>query len=898
MSRNGIGIVVVFVAVVGVLLPSGSPPVYATPSATNDTTYAAYGRVFPDSQGCTKGAPGNSPWAKGKVCAAHFLQWDETLAGLRYLQAKFPRYGRLENLRDLRATVPEFANLDMQSAGLPTTTLDRDRRDLYVFVVTDRDSPVPEPDRHRYSFSLSIHGIERAGLEGGVRAAEDLMTWAATAPNTRILEPTNSGPTAAEVVRDNVLYFVLANPDGWGRGEISKGGVFFQRYNGNGADENRDFPADGYANPVYTPFAEPETTGYAAYLLREKQRSSAKAFRGGGDLHGMLAADSFSYTMLSGTAETWAENHRLVSAAETIYRDAAKRLVYSPLIADPLDCPGDIPVFLFITGGSAPMCPDQWGTVWDTIDYQTTGSFGDWMSSDIGLGATAIDNEMAYSHLTPNNVYNPFVEQLHIDGNKGIIYAQIAALTTPTVAPPVTVAAGYAPSVNRKVRTADTPRAVAASLRPQASLVAQEELGRGVEFAVKGPADGVQNGGLVAEFTFTNVDGISTETVSDVRIERFGVEHPGDAEGWHEVGSWYRQELGYLPAGARIDINDPEPGRYRLAPAPMLRHGITRMDVRFTADKAVPEPNLPYDVANTDVFKNLGPSIRAVAPAAVLANPRALDGLSAYALADDPAPGVAATDRAAWFAALKAFVNRGGTLVLTDNALDALVDLGVVAQAALIKGVEYGGWISFTDTQDRPTWGAPLAAGLNREGASSGSGAGLELRRQTYDPGAVGYPINAQTGPNCFFRGPCKAPQVLIAPDAWNKAGGSIAGRASVVPTAAEGPDRIGVAYGELKLGAGRIRIAGGLLPTPTQAYSHPYGLEGFGLSWTGWQVLVNLLSTAATVPANSPTVLGVSVIPRTGAATAPPLDIAALVITLAAAARVVRVTRSRRKTA
>ncbi len=322
-----------------------------------------------------------------------------------------------------------------------------------MFVVTDRDSPVARADRQRFAFSLSIHGIERAGLEGGVRAAEDLVTWAATAPNTRILEPTNAGPTAGEALRNNVLYFVLSNPDGWGRGEISKGGVYFQRYNGNGADLNRDHPGIGFANPVYTPHTEPEARGFTAYLSREKNASTARAFLGASDLHGMNAADSFSFTMLSGTAASWAENAAAVPAAEAIYADAGKRLTYSPLIADPSDCPGSVPVFLLITSGSAPMCPDQWGTVWDTINYQATGTFGDWISSDVGLGAVTRDNEMAFSHILPNTVYNPLVEQLHIDGNKGIIYAQIAALTNPKPRPrPVTVPAGYAPSVRQGAR--------------------------------------------------------------------------------------------------------------------------------------------------------------------------------------------------------------------------------------------------------------------------------------------------------------------------------------------------------------------------------------------------------------------------------------------------------------
>jgi hypothetical protein len=895
LFRRGSLFLAVLLALALLAGPAATPRAAAIPVATNDTTYGAFGRVFPDPQGCTKGTPGSSPWAKGKVCAAQYLQWNETIAGLRYLAGKYPRFGQLVNLHGLKRTVPDFANLDLQSAGLPQADGTRARRDLYAFVVTDDQSPVPLAERHRFAFSLSIHGIERAGLEGGVRAAEDLMTWAATAPNTHILEPTNSGPTAGDVLRNSVIYFVLSNPDGWGRGEISKGGVYFQRYNGNGADVNRDFPGVGYSNPVYSPESEPEERGYAAYL-RHERALAGRPFTGGGDLHGMNGADSFSFTLLSGTADSWSENTRVVNTAEAIYADAIKRLSWSPLIADPAKCPGNIPVFLLISEGSAPMCPDQWGTVWDTIDYQTTGSFGDWMASDIGLGATAVDNEMAYSHVTPNNVFIPEVEQLHVDGNKGIIYSQLAALSAPsnTVAAPITWAVGYAPSVQRKVRGAETPRTVSSALRPQADLTVREVAGQGVEFVVKGPSDGVADGALAAEFTFTNVDGISPESASDVVLERFGVDHPGEPEGWHEVGSWYRQELTYFPAGARIDIAQPLPGRYRLAPAPLLRHGVTTMRVHFTSAANQTVPNAAYDVANTDVFRGLGANVRAITPAAILANPHALDGVRAYALADDPAPGVAAKDRAAWFAALNTFASNGGTLVLTDHALDALVDLGVVPASALVKGVEYGGWISFTDHNGNSTYGtSPLTAGLDRPGASNGSGAGLDRRRQTYDPGAVGYPIAATPGPDCTFGDSCTAPQEMVNVDAWRKAGGSVVGETAVVVKRNSGSEPIGVAYGEVPMGAGRIRIAGGLLPTPTDAYNHPYGLEGYALSWTGWQVLVNLLSgNGAAVPLNNSNVLGVSQIPRTGADASVPLDSAAIAVTLAALVRFVRARR------
>lgn len=892
MLRRGLLFVLSFVAIAAWLVPIG-PGVRRTaalPAANSDATYKQFGRVFPDPQGCTRGLPGSSPWAKGRVCAVQFLQWNETINGLKYLQQKYPRFAQLVNLHDLKKTVPEFAKLDMQSAGLPRLDQTRDRRDLMVFVVTDRDSSVPRNDRHKYAYSLSIHGIERAGLEGGVRAAEDLITWAATDPNKRILEPTNSGPTAGEALKQNVLYFVLSNPDGWQRGEVSKGGVYFQRYNGNGADVNREFPGDGFSNPVFTPFAEPEATGYAAYLLREKEAATAKKFTGSLDLHGMNGADSFSFTLLSGTAEDYETNALVVQQAEGIYADAVKRLSWSSLIADPAACPGKVPVFLLVSEGTLPMCPDQWGSVWDTIDYQTTGSFGDWMSSGIGLGAVGVDNEMAYSHIVPNSVFIPEIEQLHVDGNKGIIYSQLAALSAPKKPDPITVHAGYAPSIQRKTRVATAP-VTPSALPAQAPItITETALIGGAEFEVKGPAQGVQNGGLTVQFTFTNVQGIALDSLTNVVLERYGSQH-GEADAWYEVARWYRQEPTYVPAGARIDVNDPLPGKYRVQPGGRL--GFTKVRVSFTPDKVMPKPNTPYDVANTDVFEGLGANIRPLTPAAIFKDPKVLDTVATYVLADDPAPGVSDGDRAKWFGLLKAFAERGGTLVLTDKALAALDPLGIVPAKAIVHGREYGGWVSFTDADNLPTMEKlPLTTGMDRPGAAESAGAGLELRRQTYDPGALGFKISEDSAP--CLRGVCDAPQTIVDTAAWQKAGGIVAGRAAVLAPGNTTSEPIGVVLGEVPVGKGRIRISGGLLPSPTQVNPHPFGLEGFGLSWTGWQTLVNLLSAGQPAVLAPPTgVGGVRVIPRTGGDATLPLEIGGVVVALAA---LVRFARARRR--
>ena len=41
-----------------------------------------------------------------------------------------------------------------------------------------------------------------------------------------------------------------------------------------------------------------------------------------------------------------------------------------------------------------------------------------------------IDNEMSLSHLAPNTVFEPINEQMHVDGNKGLIYSQLASMLT------------------------------------------------------------------------------------------------------------------------------------------------------------------------------------------------------------------------------------------------------------------------------------------------------------------------------------------------------------------------------------------------------------------------------------------------------------------------------------
>lgn len=1002
--RRIIALIGSVVVVAAALTLVGAPQSAATPVATTEETYQHFKRVFPDPQGCLDGEAGTSPWAKGDVCAAQFIQYQEALDGLKFLENRFPRYLRLFNLREQFGD--QFRE-EMRSAGLPQEDLSRLRSDLRVVKVTDSESPVPEPDRKHFAYVLSIHGIEKAGLEGGIRAAEELVTWASCEQDAEsapacaeegpfpkpILEPSDSGPTATETLRESVIYFVLANPDGWRRGDVTDGGVSYQRYNGNGMDLNRDWPTMGYTEQQYTPGSEPETRSFAEYLTSVKDRTSAGRFAGAIDLHGMVTAPSFSFTLLGAGQRDYQRNELTVDTAIRTFRDSEKRLSWSNLIATQEEgCPGDIEVPE--VGGSVPMCSDQWGTVWDTINYQVTGAFADWMESPLGLDAVGIDNEMALSHLAPDTVYDPELEQLHIDGNKGLIYSQIASMLEERSAefqPEGKV--GYIFDPERITNPGGEPVDGPEGMPTQDTITHTSPTGiEEFRFDVKGMSDGFFNGGLTVEATFGNLDGISTNSAAELILDYCGPPlHPGDEEGCHEVARYFNQSPIYLQAGARIDLNDPPPGPYRIRANP-TRALPTSYEISFSSGQAYDQPEQAgYDVSRMDFFRDLneyvpdGSDLTAIPVDDVLKGKgRKLDRFDTVVVAGDLMPGFVSSgeqdrgepqpsesfsfgadaaplpgtsspayeftvddgfdnDRmvveASWAntsdydlrverlnpatgewedrgcecvfvntgeqvtvfgpepgdwrvrvenflaapqevdgtiefvsdpapeasgesaystrqferyaSGLSRFAARGGNLVLTDSGIAGLPALGTgIDQDAVTGGFFYAGWMDFHDGSDGagPTYDRhPLAEGVDKEGTAEGEatvdGHEFSNRHQTYEPVPIGYYVSPSGSGNADCDSDrCDSPNWIVSQDAWESAGGSTAARTLVRTNKGPGPSEVGVSLGELPVGQGRIRIAGALLPEPTEQNPHPYGLRSYALTYTGYQLVENLL--------------------------------------------------------
>jgi hypothetical protein len=858
--RKSLTLLVVAAAAAAALVLGTASTGRSTPVASTDALYELCGRVFPDPHAywpAPEQAPGRSPFAKGNAAceAVDFLQYGELVAGLEYLERLFPRFVTFSKLNeDFGTRVPcAYSNSseDMCSAGLPQLGAGdvRAKEELYMVRVSDGAS---NTGKKLFVFPLSIHGIERAGAEAGVRAAEDLAIWgfcegAASgrwpanpvvdcaregAIPHRLMEadPSVQSVTAGEALRKSAVYFVFPNADGWRRGDRDNPIHFYQRYNGNGVDLNRDWPTIGYTFRPYTPWSEPETRSFGEVL----KRISAK-WDGGIDLHGQLVDRAFSFTLLGASQRDFGKNQRILQTAKGAWQDAEARLSWSPLIK-PNDAPADDPRVYGV----------QWGTVWDTIDYTVTGALGDWIDSPLGLNADGIDNEMSLSHLSNCGVgtcYLQDAEQLHVDGNKSLVYSMVNFSLLPeetTFALPGKVAWVNDPTVvsnpGKLLKTSQHT-----TLRPQAphmDVLLSPANGHTFAFDVKGPADGVYNGGLEARVTIANVGGVAPNgMLSSLILERKlgGADEPEPAGApgcdsdrtWVELNRYFNQGVGYEQAGGAVHTNLPLPGRYRVCMENDLEFTsfTADLDVLFSGEKAWEDPGqLPYSVTNMNFFRDLRKyagttRLNPVSASDVLAGRVTTDSL---VIADDPAPGV--TDLARWGQRLRTYVERGGNLVLTDGALANLERMQVVPAGAVTRTSVYAGFVAFTnDNGATDTYGHPLAADVDQPGAAEGSG----HRHQTYEPVPIGYAIQDDDGNDLNA-----SPAWRVQQSAWEAAGGETVGQT--------GSNQ--VSLGELRLGKGVIRIVGSLLPMPTEAHYHPFGLSSYAVTYTGYQLLDNAL--------------------------------------------------------
>lgn len=222
----------------------------------------------------------------------------------------------------------------------------------------------------------------------------------------------------------------------------------------------------------------------------------------------------------------------------------------------------------------------------------------------------------------------------------------------------------------------------------------------------------------------------------------------------------------------------------------------------------------PFAVRPAKYWSDLQPFLRDGDKPGVLATTDA-SGLTASRLKDFDhlvIPGSAIKEieaNPAQLQAVKAFVEGGGTLVLTDEGLRFL-DLAGITTGAVDKGLQYAGAIDM----DRSS---PLTAGVRG------------FARQTYEPVPLGYSLQSNSAPTWF-----------VDASKFQGVGGTAAGFG--VQGQSGGAILNEVTLGEVKLGSGYIRFIGALLPDPSEEFYHPYGLDDYAPTYSGNQILRNML--------------------------------------------------------
>jgi hypothetical protein len=190
-----------------------------------------------------------------------------------------------------------------------------------------------------------------------------------------------------------------------------------------------------------------------------------------------------------------------------------------------------------------------------------------------------------------------------------------------------------------------------------------------------------------------------------------------------------------------------------------------------------------------------------------------------------------------WLGALRSFVEGGGNLVLTDGALKALPDIvpdGKIPGSKVQRQRVYVGQSAFAFAAGGPTTDKDV---LLRDTSPPGARNNTGFRRQMYEPTPLGFAIQNDEGGDASF-----ARQYAVDKETWEKAGGRSVAASADAGARDAGPVFDQVTIGELKLGQGQIRIAGALLPQPSQEYDHEWGLEPYAVTYTGYTIARNLL--------------------------------------------------------
>ena len=391
---------------------------------------------------CTDGYEGGPPLATcgGRIfpeaeIARTYVQYlpdpsgfREYQHGLEFLAETYPRWISIftldEHFRNGKArTVGE----DGIRPGEEGDT--EDSHDIYGIKITDHR--VPDEGKETLFFSLAVHGNERGGLEGGLRAAEDLAMAATDGgtisdgvgeyESTTGKQPKFHEYEVKDVLKKEVVYLMDFNIDGWQVGDTYHDPPLpYERRNGAGTDLNRQMPTTGFINSGRNPLQEPEMKFGHRFMHEVADAGQFGKMAYGADVHGELTSNAYVDIMYPAGQFDSVDHRRLMAIAER-----TKSVIDATLYE------GIIDQIENNTGGDAsnpnsevPTKPAAWATVWDTLGYTDTGFIGDYQATD--LAVTGMDYEIFLNHTVPDKAWNVYLQENHINATRAIIKTAMA----------------------------------------------------------------------------------------------------------------------------------------------------------------------------------------------------------------------------------------------------------------------------------------------------------------------------------------------------------------------------------------------------------------------------------------------------------------------------------------
>jgi PKD repeat protein len=765
--------------------------------------------------------------------ARDYLSFEETVAGLQHLEDE---YADQLNLTTTERKSPGWTNLFLETD---------ERYPLYVAQVTN-DITTTFEEKKKVVYTVSIHGDEPQGRETAIRLIEDIMT--------------GDAPEFEAVLDDIALVFVFINPDGWmsrdpytdlpyPQSNDPFEGVEFDDVNllrGNGSfpggsqiDTNRQYPTIGWTNAGFYP-AEPEDAPEFFNELVPDALGAVEHFRDYQnveflcDYHGMGIANQMVLNLETNAPFDHLKTHNLDEVSIQIGEGMVGEFGDISTIADDVSTALEEHYFQIGDGEGDQFVPQggsyngllDWGTIYDTLGYQVTGAFLGWAGvpeDQGGLGAITVAPEMLHSN--PN----------------GLAFMN----WKPYWARHQTLSFRVSMREYAKLAAADTEATLLTDDRDTAYVESDELIRSSDDLPHTGGETGSQSASgstqmrkASASLSAGGVSTTSIESRSETHSMSIQFEAQGTATGELRLrdpaGAVVRRiEFDQLDDQVRDFVNDlfvttPDAGQWTLE-----ADGDVAFDVSTSIIDAddIPDPReawdgdgfeqREYDVDPLQFFEDLAPYIADDGSLQGITTADVTSGLGEYdqlVVSHD-----VGMDDADYISAIESFVDGGGDLVLTDSGVNLLGALGVGDLGSLGTDDTEDVIVNFVNLDERQ-FDHPLLSGIRP-------------RQQ-----------EMWKGPQMGYTPATDQPATVVAPDAFDQAGGEIAGMIKGDPDAfgVEPGEEIegnpGVGAGTFEVGDGTVTILGSILPPANQQQLHPFGMADYAVSFMGHTLLCNAL--------------------------------------------------------